>query len=87
MDGGIGTSHPEEDTNLNNGEQINGITPQGGPPAPTRPFQGGPSPAYVKENIDLLRTIIKELDNRGKKKVAHERLSYGDSENRELGNS
>nr|GEV61035.1 probable LRR receptor-like serine/threonine-protein kinase IRK [Tanacetum cinerariifolium] len=41
---------------------------------PTRQVQEGPSPAFVKENIDLLRTIIKELNNRGQENVTHHRL-------------
>ncbi|GJV56000.1 hypothetical protein Tco_1457005 [Tanacetum coccineum] len=34
----------------------------------------GLSPAFVKENIDVLRTMIKELDNRGQEKVTPRKL-------------
>ncbi|GKB60508.1 reverse transcriptase domain-containing protein [Tanacetum coccineum] len=34
----------------------------------------GPSPACVKENIDVLRTMIKELGNRGQEKVTPRKL-------------
>ncbi|GJS07588.1 hypothetical protein Tco_0364384 [Tanacetum coccineum] len=40
-----------------------------GTSAPVRQAQGGLSPAFVKENIDVLRTMIKELDNRCQEKV------------------
>ena len=78
MDGCVGISHLEEAAHLNNGEQWNLRTPSGGPSAPTRPVQKGTSPAYVKENIDMLRTMFKDMDNRGKKKAAPWRLSYED---------
>ncbi|GKA65933.1 reverse transcriptase domain-containing protein [Tanacetum coccineum] len=38
-------------------------TPPGGTSAPAGQAQGGPSPVFMKENIDVLRTMIKELDN------------------------
>ncbi|GJT28322.1 hypothetical protein Tco_0908597 [Tanacetum coccineum] len=41
----------------------------GGTFAPTGQTQGGPSLAFVKENIDVLRTMIKDLDNKGQEKV------------------
>ncbi|GKE77712.1 hypothetical protein Tco_1543832, partial [Tanacetum coccineum] len=46
-----------------------GRTPPGGTSAPAGQAQGGLSPTFVKENIDVLRTMIKELDNRGQEKV------------------
>ncbi|GKC46913.1 hypothetical protein Tco_1064635 [Tanacetum coccineum] len=49
-------------------------TPLGGTSAPAGQVQEGPSPAFVKENIDVLRTLIKELDNRGQEKVTPCRL-------------
>nr|GEX75482.1 reverse transcriptase domain-containing protein [Tanacetum cinerariifolium] len=49
-----------------------GRTPLRGTSAPAGPVQIGPSPALLKENIDVLRTMIKELDNQGQEKVTHE---------------
>ena len=76
MDGGMGSPHPVEGENLNNGAVGTGRTPPGGHSAPSGPAQEGPSPAYVKENLDVLRTMIKELDNRGKEKATPRKLSY-----------
>ncbi|GJT11980.1 hypothetical protein Tco_0859022 [Tanacetum coccineum] len=42
--------------------------------APAVQAQGGPSAAFMKENIDVLRTMIKELDNRGQEKVTPRKL-------------
>ncbi|GJY07984.1 hypothetical protein Tco_0375038, partial [Tanacetum coccineum] len=53
----------EEGENLNTGVLGTGRTPPGETSAPAGQAQGGPSPAFVKENIDVLRTMIKELDN------------------------
>ncbi|GJS25819.1 hypothetical protein Tco_0486439 [Tanacetum coccineum] len=60
--------------NLNIGEPGTGRTPPGGTSAPAEKAQGCPSPAFVKENIDVLRTMIKELDNRGQEKVTPRKL-------------
>ncbi|GJR21838.1 hypothetical protein Tco_0970365 [Tanacetum coccineum] len=49
-------------------------TPLGGTSAPAGQAQGGPSPAFVKENIDVLRTMIKELDNKDQEKVTPHKL-------------
>ncbi|GJW05677.1 reverse transcriptase domain-containing protein [Tanacetum coccineum] len=49
-------------------------TPLGGTSAPAEQAQGGPLPAFMKENIDVLRTMIKELDNRGQEKVTPRKL-------------
>ncbi|GKD58357.1 hypothetical protein Tco_1295866 [Tanacetum coccineum] len=54
----------EEGENLNTGVLGTGRTPPGGTSAPAGQAQGGPSPAFMKENIDVRRTMIKELDNR-----------------------
>nr|GEW04783.1 reverse transcriptase domain-containing protein [Tanacetum cinerariifolium] len=57
------------------GENLNTVapgtvrTPLGGTSAPAEQSQGGPSPAFVKEDIDVLTTMIKKLDNRGQEKV------------------
>ncbi|GKC80689.1 hypothetical protein Tco_1131463, partial [Tanacetum coccineum] len=46
----------------------------GGTSAPSGQTQGGPSPAFMKENIDVLRTMIKDLDNKGQEKVTPRKL-------------
>ncbi|GJZ56216.1 putative nucleotidyltransferase, ribonuclease H [Tanacetum coccineum] len=51
-----------------------GGLPREEPLLPAGQAQGGPSPAFVKENIDVLRTMIKELDNRGQEKVTPRKL-------------
>nr|GFA03704.1 hypothetical protein [Tanacetum cinerariifolium] len=38
-----------------------------------------PSLAFVKENIDVLRTMIKELNNRGQEKITSHKLFYEES--------
>nr|GEX24989.1 reverse transcriptase domain-containing protein [Tanacetum cinerariifolium] len=50
------------------------LDPEGGTFAPAGQVQGGPSPAFVKENINILRTMIKEVDNRGQEKVTPRKL-------------
>ncbi|GJX16935.1 reverse transcriptase domain-containing protein [Tanacetum coccineum] len=65
MDGCTKGPQLEEDENLNTGAPGTRRTPPGGTSAPAGQAQRGPSPAFVKENIDVLRTMIKELDNRG----------------------
>ncbi|PWA61263.1 hypothetical protein CTI12_AA374090 [Artemisia annua] len=87
MDGVMIGPHPEEGENLNTGVEGTGRTPPGGHSAPSGPAQEGPSPAYVKENIDVLRTMIKELDNKGKEKATPRKLSYGGSRSAESENS
>ncbi|GJX27942.1 hypothetical protein Tco_0236021 [Tanacetum coccineum] len=74
MDGYTKGPQLEEGENLNTGALGIGRTPSGGTSAPVGQAQGGPSPAFVKENIDVLRTMIKELDNRGQKKVTPHKL-------------
>nr|GFA65379.1 reverse transcriptase domain-containing protein [Tanacetum cinerariifolium] len=64
----------EEDENLNTGAPRTGRTPPGVTSALVGKAQEGPSPAFVKKNIDVLRTMIKELDNRGQKKVTPRKL-------------
>nr|GEX64085.1 hypothetical protein [Tanacetum cinerariifolium] len=39
-----------------------------------------PSLAFIKENIDVLRTMIKEHDQQSKKKATPRRLTYADSD-------
>ncbi|GKE30457.1 hypothetical protein Tco_1445841, partial [Tanacetum coccineum] len=74
MDGCTKGPQLEEDENLNTGAPRTGRTPPGGTSAPAGQVQGGPSPAFVKENIDVLRTMIKELDNQGQEKVTPRKL-------------
>nr|GEW14497.1 reverse transcriptase domain-containing protein [Tanacetum cinerariifolium] len=63
-------SQLEEGKNLNNGAPGTERTPPRGTSTPAGQAQGGPSPAFVKENIDVLRTMIQELDNRGQEKLS-----------------
>ncbi|GJU28279.1 reverse transcriptase domain-containing protein [Tanacetum coccineum] len=39
-----------------------------------------PSPAYIKENIDVLKTMIKEHDQQAKTKATSRRLAYANSD-------
>ncbi|GJY92911.1 hypothetical protein Tco_0508693 [Tanacetum coccineum] len=64
----------EEGENLNTEALGTGRTLPGGTSAPVGQAQGGLSPTFVKENIDVLRTMIKELDNRGQEKVTPRKL-------------
>ncbi|GJZ73041.1 reverse transcriptase domain-containing protein [Tanacetum coccineum] len=57
-------SPQEEGENLNSEAPRTGRTPPGGISALAEKTHGGPSPAFVKEKIDVLRTKIKELDNK-----------------------
>ncbi|GJU18522.1 hypothetical protein Tco_1146488 [Tanacetum coccineum] len=54
----------------------------GGPTEPVLQTQKtpSPSPAFIKENIDVLRTMIKEHDQQAKVKVTPRRLAYADSD-------
>ncbi|GKA26961.1 hypothetical protein Tco_0713129 [Tanacetum coccineum] len=74
MDGCTKGPQLEEGEDLNTGALGTGRTPPGGTSAPAGQAQGGLSPAFVKENIDVLRTMIKELDNRGQEKVTPRKL-------------
>ncbi|GKE15563.1 hypothetical protein Tco_1423140, partial [Tanacetum coccineum] len=65
MDGCTKGPQLEEGENLNTGALRTGRTPPGGTSAPAGQAQGGLSPAFVKENNDVLRTMIKECDNHG----------------------
>ncbi|GKA32513.1 reverse transcriptase domain-containing protein [Tanacetum coccineum] len=49
-------------------------TPSGGTSTIAGQAQGCLSPAFVKENINVLRTMIKDLDNRGQEKVTPRKL-------------
>ncbi|GJX41633.1 reverse transcriptase domain-containing protein [Tanacetum coccineum] len=89
MDGCTKGPQLEEGENLNTGTLGTGRTPPGGTSAPAGQAQGGLSSAFVKENIDVLRTMIKELDNRGQEKVTprklfNEELGKAGSENSQM---
>ncbi|GKA07773.1 reverse transcriptase domain-containing protein [Tanacetum coccineum] len=68
-------------------EEVQGLEPrdvrteaQKGPTEPVSQTQTTPFPAFVKENIDLLRTMIKEHDQQTKTKATPRKLIYADSE-------
>ncbi|GJS31300.1 reverse transcriptase domain-containing protein [Tanacetum coccineum] len=74
MDGCTKGPQLEEGENLNIEALGTGRTPPRGTSAPVGQAQRGPSPAFVKENIDVLRTMLKELDHRGQEKVTPSKL-------------
>ncbi|GJW06741.1 reverse transcriptase domain-containing protein [Tanacetum coccineum] len=74
MDGCTKGPQLEEGENLNTGALGTGRTPKGGTSVLAGQAQEGPSPAFVKENINVLRTMIKEHDNRGQEKVTPRKL-------------
>ncbi|GKG15058.1 hypothetical protein Tco_0354658, partial [Tanacetum coccineum] len=74
MDGCTNGPQLEEGEKLNTRALGTGRTPSGGTSALAGQAQRGTSPAFVKENIDVLRTMIKELDNRGQEKVTPHKL-------------
>ena len=78
MNGCIRDSHSEEGKNLNTGIQGTGRTPPGGSSVPAGPVHEGPSPKFMKQYIEVLRTVM-ELDNKGKEKVIPRRLWCGGS--------
>ncbi|GKE10951.1 hypothetical protein Tco_1414502 [Tanacetum coccineum] len=57
-----------------------GIDPQKRPPEPAMLAQTTPSPTFIKENIDVLRTMIKEDDQQAKAKAIPRKLVYDGSE-------
>ncbi|GKC60632.1 hypothetical protein Tco_1088230, partial [Tanacetum coccineum] len=80
----------EEGENLNTRALRTGRTPLGGTSAPAGQAQRRPFLAFIKENIDVLRTMIKELDNRGQEKVTprnifNEVSGRAGSENSQMG--
>ncbi|GJS49511.1 hypothetical protein Tco_0599632 [Tanacetum coccineum] len=60
-----------------------------GPTEPVLQMQKtpSPSPAFMKENIDVLRTMIKEHDQQAKVKATPRRLTYADSDKEALARS
>ncbi|GKE81033.1 hypothetical protein Tco_1551033, partial [Tanacetum coccineum] len=61
----------------------------GGPTGPVLQTQKtpSPSPAFIKENINVLRTTIKEHDQRAKVKATPRILAYADSDKEALARS
>ncbi|GJY35689.1 hypothetical protein Tco_0421067 [Tanacetum coccineum] len=59
-----------------------GTETHGGPTEPVLEAQKAPSPssAFIKENIDVLRTMIKEHDQQAKTKATPRRLAESDKE-------
>nr|GEX42397.1 protein NYNRIN-like [Tanacetum cinerariifolium] len=59
-----------------------GTETHGGPTEPVLQTQKtpSPSPAFIKENIDVLRTMIKEHDHQAKTKATPRRLTFSDSD-------
>nr|GEV98754.1 reverse transcriptase domain-containing protein [Tanacetum cinerariifolium] len=60
-----------------------------GPTKPVLQTQKTPYPfsAFIKENIDVLRTMVKEHDQQAKIKATPRRLAYADSDNETLARS
>ncbi|GKB48249.1 hypothetical protein Tco_0899002 [Tanacetum coccineum] len=54
-------------------------TGMGSREGPSDPTQMTPSSDFIKENIDVLRTMIKEHDHQAKAKVTPKKLVYGSS--------
>ncbi|GKE55385.1 hypothetical protein Tco_1494570, partial [Tanacetum coccineum] len=59
-----------------------GTETHGGPTEPVLEAQKthSPSPAFIKENFDVLRTMIKEHDQQAKTKATLRRLPYANSD-------
>ncbi|GJV21867.1 hypothetical protein Tco_1370887 [Tanacetum coccineum] len=59
-----------------------GTKTYGGPTEPVLQKQKthSPSPAFIKENIDVLRTMIKEHDQQAKMKATPRKLAYANSD-------
>ncbi|GJT93724.1 hypothetical protein Tco_1082569 [Tanacetum coccineum] len=66
-----------------------GTETHGGPTKPVLQTQKTPSPssAFIKENIEVLRTIIKEHDQQAKMKATPIKLAYADSDKEALARS
>nr|GEY31172.1 reverse transcriptase domain-containing protein [Tanacetum cinerariifolium] len=56
--------------------------PQEGPTEPAQLTQTTPSLAFIKENIDVLRTMIKEHDQQAKAKATSKKLANDESESK-----
>ncbi|GJR56226.1 hypothetical protein Tco_1406747 [Tanacetum coccineum] len=82
-------SQPMEEETLGMEARDVGTETHGGPTKPVLQTQKtpSPSPAFIKENIDVLRTMIKEHDQQAKTKATPRRLAYADSDKEALARS
>ncbi|GJY62604.1 hypothetical protein Tco_0464064 [Tanacetum coccineum] len=76
----MGDSQPEGEGVQWLEEQCTGTDSQEGPTAPALLAQTNPFLAFIKENIDVLRTLIIEHGQQTQKKATPKKLTYGDSE-------
>ncbi|GJV10052.1 hypothetical protein Tco_1351593 [Tanacetum coccineum] len=74
-------SHPIEEEFQGVVTRDIGTETHGGPTEPVLQMQKthSPSPAFIKENTDVLRTMIKEHDQQAKMKATPRKLAYVDS--------
>ncbi|GJS14625.1 hypothetical protein Tco_0409097 [Tanacetum coccineum] len=63
-----------------------GVGSQEGPTEPAPLAQTTPSPNFIKENIDVLRTLIKEYDQQAKANATPKKLAYDESEEEDSDN-
>ncbi|GJV83160.1 hypothetical protein Tco_1523058 [Tanacetum coccineum] len=75
---GMVDSQPMEEEFQGAGTRDAGTETHGGPTEPVLQTQKTPStsPTFIKENIDVLRTIIKEHDQQAKMKATPKKLAY-----------
>ncbi|GJY95840.1 gag-pol polyprotein [Tanacetum coccineum] len=81
-DEGMVESQPMEKEFLGAGTRDAGTETRGGPTKPVLQKQKtpSPSPSFIKENIDVLRTMIKEHDQQAKTKATPRKLAYANSD-------
>ncbi|GJR81281.1 reverse transcriptase domain-containing protein [Tanacetum coccineum] len=79
-------SQPMEEETLGMEARDVGTETHRGPTKPVLQTQKtpSPSPAFIKENIDVLRTMIKEHNQQAKIKSTPRRLAYADSDKEAL---
>ncbi|GJV60584.1 hypothetical protein Tco_1466684 [Tanacetum coccineum] len=75
----MGDSQPNDRGNLSVEEQGNERGPLGVPFAPFGPAHMTPSPAFIKDNIEVLRTMVKERDQEDKARATPKKLTYRES--------
>ncbi|GJY99043.1 hypothetical protein Tco_0516473 [Tanacetum coccineum] len=75
-------SQPMEEEFLGSGKRDAGTETHRGPTEPVLQTQKtpSPSPAFIKENINVLRTMIIEHDQQAKMKATPRKLAYADSD-------
>ncbi|GJT81493.1 reverse transcriptase domain-containing protein [Tanacetum coccineum] len=83
---GMVDSQPEEEEIRGVETRNGGTKTHRGPIKPVLQTQKTPypSPAFIKENIDILRTMIKEHDQQAKTKATSRKLAYADSDKEAL---